>query len=160
MLADPALEKPSKVPDKHDKKVRRAHPLEDSCRSNMNNVRNVGVLKTKVMRLLRNTREIHQKDSDTFAKATKQPGEWCVIVQAGHDGLSNISKGIWEKFKARFLTLVAEQQEDLDQNPILIEDFWYHGGRIVIEPADQESRDRIIALVKDKVVVNGESFLP
>ena len=56
MLAGPALEKPSKVPNKHDIKVRRAHLLEDSFRSNvMNNVRNVDVLKTKVIRLLRET---------------------------------------------------------------------------------------------------------
>ena len=101
-----------------------------------------------------------QKDDDTFATAAKQPGKWRVIVQGGHDGLTNITKGMWEKFKTRFSSLVAEQQEDLDQDPILVEDFWSHGGRIVIEPADQESRDLIVALVKDKIQVNGVSFLP
>ena len=51
------LKKPSNVPNKHDIKVRRANLLEDSFRSIMNNVRNVDVLKTKVMRLFSITRE-------------------------------------------------------------------------------------------------------
>ena len=44
------LKRPSNVPNKHDIKVRRAHLLEDSFRSIMNErtVRNVDVLKTKV----------------------------------------------------------------------------------------------------------------
>lgn len=79
---------------------------------------------------------------------------------AGEDGTVPFTKGMWDKFKARFSHLVAEQQEDLEQAPILLDEFWFHGGRAIIEPANEESQGKVVAIVKDKVQVNGHSFLP
>ena len=102
----------------------------------------------------------NQEDGDSYSNAAKPAGEWRVIVLAGGDGTQVFTRGMWEKFRHRFYHLVAVQQEDLDQTPILLDDVWFHGGRVFIEPANEESRDKVVAIVKDKIQVNGHSFLP
>ena len=98
-------------------------------------------------------------ESEDYAGAAKTSPNRIVIL-AGDEGTVPISKQMWEKFRSRFSHLVAQQQEDLDQSPILLEEFWHHGGRIIIEPANEESRDKIIEIVKDKITLNEHALVP
>ena len=46
------------------------------------------------------------------------------------------------------------QQEDLERDPILLKEFWFHGGRIIIEPADEDSKTEVMEIVNNLIKVN------
>ena len=94
----------------------------------------------------------------SYAKAVTRPaGEFRIIVQAGSDGGIAVTDAMWKKFRDRFNGLVAKQQDDLSQDPIRIDEIWFFGGRIIIEPADKESQTAIISLVA-QIQVHSHSF--
>ena len=69
-----------------------------------------------------------------------------------------MTKKIWETFRQRFAAAVSLQHDDLDQQPILIKESWCYGGRITIEPANQHSRDLIVGIVCNDIIIQGQKF--
>ena len=53
---------------------------------------------------------------------------------------------------------VELQQDNLEEEPVLISDMWFHGGRIVIEPGNLASQQGVRTLV-DKIKVKDITFV-
>ena len=97
-------------------------------------------------------------DNPSYRKVAKPPGEWRVIVTAKDGDTVTLDREFFKKFQTRFSAAVSEQQQDLEVDPILINEFWFFGGRIIIEPADEESMGLAIELVTDKVEIGGHKL--
>ena len=97
-----------------------------------------------------------EDDNNTaFAAQAKPVGEWRVVVTPEE---GSFNKALWDKFRDRFTAAVSLQQDDLAQVPMLIKEFWFHGGRVVVEPANQYSQNHVLTIVNDQLEISSKKF--
>ena len=97
-------------------------------------------------------------EDDTNLKQAKPPGKFRVIVTAGKNGETAVTKPYWDKFKPRFSGVVQQQQDNLTEPPILLREFWFHGGRIIVEPWNKYSQEKIMDIINNDIKVNNTDF--
>ena len=54
---------------------------------------------------------------------------------------------------------LALQQANVEEAPVLIKEHWFYGGRIIIEPANQDSQTKVMDIIKNKVTVSNHPFI-
>ena len=99
-----------------------------------------------------------EKDK-SYAKAARPIGKYRLICEAGSASSPiTITQKMYDLWKLRFTTVIQNQHDQQDEEPILIDDFWFYGGRVIIEPANENSQTLIQDLVFNRVKVGETGF--